>query len=56
MALGDFRENNAVGALLPPLLCRGEAKKKARERRPATGLLLCDYGYAQQSASAEERG
>ena len=48
-------QNIFVSALFPPqrpLLCRGEAKKKARKRLP-TGLLLCDYGYPAR-ASAEE--
>ena len=61
MALGDFRENNAVGNFSQCALstaeatkCRGEAGERKKKKAPAR-LLLFDYGY-QAGASADERG
>ena len=65
MALGDFRENNAVGNFCqcapstseaPRVVGRaGEGKKRARAHDLLARLLRFDYGY-QAGASADERG
>ena len=65
MALGDFRENNAVGNFCqcalstseaPRVVGRaGEGKKRARAHDLPARLLRFDYGY-QAGASEDERG